>query len=108
VNRPIKQTAGFARAIRRLLKRNPEIRQAVQESLLQLESDAFDARLRTHKLKGELADSWACSVAYDLRIVFDFVDDAGIETIYLSIGQYGYIALGTDPDGNMFGMHSVP
>jgi len=26
----------------------------------------------------------------------------------MSIGQYGYIALGTDPDGNMFGMHSVP
>ena len=47
-------------------------------------------------------------MAYDLRTVFDFVDDAGIETIYLSIGQYGYIALGTDPDGNMFGMHSVP
>lgn len=26
----------------------------------------------------------------------------------MSIGQYGFIALGTDPDGNMFGMHSVP
>ena len=26
----------------------------------------------------------------------------------MSIGQYGFIALATDPDGNMFGMHSVP
>ncbi len=83
MNRPLKQIPDFARAIRRLLKRNPEIRGAVQATLLQLQSDAFDAQLRTYKLKGELADSWACSVAYDLRILFDFVDDAGIETIYL-------------------------
>jgi len=83
VNRPLKQTPGFTRSIRRLLKRNPEIRGAVQETLLQLESDAFDPQLRTHKLKGELAGSWSCSVAYDLRIVFDLIEDAGIETIYL-------------------------
>jgi len=27
----------------------------------------------THRLRGELAGFWACSVAYDCRIVFDFV-----------------------------------
>ncbi len=89
MNRPLKQTPGFARAIRRLVKRNPELREALQETLLLLESDAFDARLRTHKLKGDLADSWASSVAYDLRIVFDLVDDAGTETILLlSVGTH--------------------
>ena len=29
--------------------------------------------LETHKLKGKLLDSWACSIGYDLRIIFDFV-----------------------------------
>ncbi|HDL65321.1 MAG TPA: plasmid stabilization protein [Proteobacteria bacterium] len=31
-------------------------------------------RLETHKLKGKLSGSWACSAGYDLRIVFDFVE----------------------------------
>ncbi len=29
--------------------------------------------LRTHKLKGELSSTWACTVEYDCRIVFEFV-----------------------------------
>lgn len=35
--------------------------------------DAHHPALRTHKLKGRLAKSWACSAGYDLRIVFQFV-----------------------------------
>ena len=31
--------------------------------------------LETHKLKGILAGSWACSAGYDLRIIFDFVKE---------------------------------
>jgi addiction module RelE/StbE family toxin len=89
VNRPLKQTPGFARTLRRLLKRKPEILHSVQETLRLLANDAFDPRLRTHKLKGELAGSLSCSVDYDLRMVFELADDAGIETVYLlSIGTH--------------------
>lgn len=37
------------------------------------------------------------------------VESAGgkIERPKLSIGQYGFIALAIDPDGNMFGLHSM-
>ena len=45
--------------------------------------DAFQAGLKTHKLKGELAGSWACSVGYDLRLIFDFVEHEGAEAILL-------------------------
>ena len=39
-----------------------------------LEEDAFHPSLRTHKLKGRLAEQrWACSEGYDLRILFRFV-----------------------------------
>lgn len=48
-----------------------------------LSEDAFHPQLRTHKLKGPLADSWACSVGYDLRLVFAFVESAGKEAILL-------------------------
>jgi len=40
-----------------------------------LVQDPFTPELETHKLKGKLSGSWACSAGYDLRIVFDFVKD---------------------------------
>lgn len=61
----------------------------MQRTLASLAADAFDPRLWTHKLKGDLADSWACSVAYDLRIVFQFVTHEGAEAILLlAIGTH--------------------
>jgi mRNA-degrading endonuclease YafQ of YafQ-DinJ toxin-antitoxin module len=47
--------------------------------------------LQTHKLKGQLAGSWACTVEYDCRIVFDFVEnpESGDEEIlWLDIGSH--------------------
>jgi mRNA-degrading endonuclease YafQ of YafQ-DinJ toxin-antitoxin module len=43
---------------------------AIRTTLLILGEDAFDPRLGSHKLKGDLAGLWACSAGYDLRIVF--------------------------------------
>jgi mRNA-degrading endonuclease YafQ of YafQ-DinJ toxin-antitoxin module len=48
-----------------------------------LAEDAFDPTLKTHKLKGELAGSWACSASYNLRIVFEFVQHEGAEAVLL-------------------------
>jgi hypothetical protein len=35
--------------------------------------DAFDPRLRTHKLKGELSAYWAYSVNREYRVLFRFL-----------------------------------
>ena len=76
-------TPAFGRAAKRVVKRQPQIAVALQQTLERLAADAYDPRLRTHKLTGALADSWACSVAYDLRIVFEFVTHDGVEAIFL-------------------------
>lgn len=34
--------------------------------------DAFDQRLKTHKLKGKLSDFWAFSIDLRYRIIFKF------------------------------------
>ena len=57
--------------------------QAIGSTLALLEADAFDPRLRTHKLKGKLDGSWACSAGYDLRIIFSFVQQEDAEAILL-------------------------
>ena len=72
-----------------MAKKNPEAAAALQTALESLAADAFHPALKTHKLKGELAGSWACSVGYDLRIVFQFVDHEGAEAILLeTIGTH--------------------
>jgi mRNA interferase YafQ len=48
-----------------------------------LAEDALDPRLKSHKLKGQLAGSWACSVGYDLRIAFQFVKHRSKEAVLL-------------------------
>ena len=54
-----------------------------------LAADAFHPQLKTDKLKGKLAGSWACSAGYDLRVVFQFVKHSGKEAILLeSIGTH--------------------
>ena len=63
----------FVRAFRRIVKKHPTLTKDVEETLGLLMKDPFAPQLETHKLKGELSGSWACSVGYDLRIVFDFV-----------------------------------
>jgi addiction module RelE/StbE family toxin len=48
--------------------------------------DAFDSRLHTHKLKGELEGYWAYSVNYKYRILFRFLKSD--EVIYYDIGMH--------------------
>lgn len=79
----------FERDTRRLLKRNPQFIESVKETLVCLASDPFQDRLKTHKLKGRLKDSWSCSVEYDLRIVFEFVMEENETVILLhTIGSH--------------------
>jgi mRNA-degrading endonuclease YafQ of YafQ-DinJ toxin-antitoxin module len=83
VKRKLLRSSGFIRAARRLVKRNPGTADDLRATLELLSEDAFHPRLRTHKLKGPFADSWACSAGYDLRLVFTFVESEGKEAILL-------------------------
>ncbi len=89
MNRVLLQSPAFVHAARRLVKRHPPAANAIREALRLMTENAFDPRLRTHKLKGNLADCWASSAGYDLRIVFEFVQQGGEEAILLlSIGTH--------------------
>ncbi len=63
----------FVRAFRRTIKKHLTLKQDIEKTLRLLVKDPFNPLLETHKLKGRLSGSWACSVGYDLRIIFDFV-----------------------------------
>ena len=86
---PLLRSTAFVRAARKLVKKNPGIAPDLQKTLDLLSRDLYFPTLRTHKLKGQLANSWACSVTYEIRIVFSFVEFEGQEAILLeTIGTH--------------------
>lgn len=83
MKRVLLKSSAFLRAAKRYLKTHPEAADDLSSALQLLEADAFHPRLKTHKLSGQLKDSWASSAGYDLRIVFKFVTHDGSEAILL-------------------------
>ena len=55
------------------------LRQPVEATVRLLAEDPFHPLLHSHKLKGDLAGVWACTVDFDNRILFEFVDDPASE-----------------------------
>jgi mRNA-degrading endonuclease YafQ of YafQ-DinJ toxin-antitoxin module len=89
MKRALIRSPSFMRAAKRYVKKNPSAAEVIHTALNLLTEDAFDPRLRTHKLKGSLGDCWASSAGYDLRIVFEFISHSGGEAILLlSIGTH--------------------
>lgn len=76
-------TKPFIRSAKWLTRKNPDRATDIQVTLELLREDAFNPKLKTHKLKGNLAGSWACSAGYDLRDIFQFVRHQGAEALLL-------------------------
>ncbi len=83
MKRVLLSSSAFLRAAKKYCKTHPEAADDLKSALQLLEADAFHPRLKTHKLSGQLKDSWASSAGYDLRIVFAFVNHQGAEAILL-------------------------
>jgi mRNA-degrading endonuclease YafQ of YafQ-DinJ toxin-antitoxin module len=71
----------FVRAARRFTGKHPQVTSEIQLTLELLAEDAFHPQLKTHKLKGKFAGSWACSGGYDLRLIFQFVKYNGQDAV---------------------------
>ena len=91
MKRPLLPSTAFVRSARRFTRKHPDLASELRLTLELLAEDAFHPQLKTHKLKGKLAGSWACSGGYDVRIVFQFVKHKGADAILLE-------AVGTHDD----------
>lgn len=71
--------------LRRARKLKPPREELLRAALRRFEADPQDPLLRTHKLKGDLADSWAFSVDDDLRVLFRWDTDV---SFLVSLGSH--------------------
>jgi addiction module RelE/StbE family toxin len=81
----------YKRAYKKVIKHTPNSKQKIISTMKLLEQDPFDQKLKSHKLQGILEDTWACSVAYDLRIIFTFVKNTTndeTEILLIDIGTH--------------------
>ena len=73
----------------RFLRRAKKLREPqatmLRAVLRRFAADPRDPLLRTHKLKGDLADYWAFSVDDDLRVVFRWIGD---EAFLITLGSH--------------------
>ena len=83
MKRRLLPSTAFIRSSRRIARKHPQLAEELRLALELLAEDAFHPQLKTHKLKGKLSSSWACSAGYDLRVVFQFVKHKGDDAILL-------------------------
>jgi len=76
-------TSKFERAYKKL---SEDVQLTAEKKEKIFRKNPHDARLRTHKLKGDLGGFWSFSVNYQIRIIFEFVDN---DTVYFhTVGQH--------------------
>ncbi len=81
----------FRRAYTKHTRKRPELNEKIIDTLKSLMTDPTDPNLKTHKLHGKLVGLLACSVEYDLRIVFDILENPQTkegEILLIDIGTH--------------------
>lgn len=84
-------SSSFVLSLKRKTRRQPGLRDRVEQTLRRLSEDPFHPLLHTHKLTGQLSGTWACNVGYDVQILFEFVQnpESGEEEIFLlTVGSH--------------------
>jgi addiction module RelE/StbE family toxin len=68
----------FKRIYRKKIKKRPDLKSSFWKKLELFVEDPFHSSLRTHKLSGRLNDLWAITIDYEVRLVFEFIDEEHI------------------------------
>ena len=79
-------SSSFKRAFKKKIQGNPKLEARFWERMAIFQNNLFDARLRTHKLSGQLKDLWSFDIEYDLRVVFSFINDK--QALFIDIGTH--------------------
>jgi mRNA-degrading endonuclease YafQ of YafQ-DinJ toxin-antitoxin module len=79
-------TSGFRKTFKRKVRGNKNLEVRFRDRVAIFQTNPFDPRLKTHRLSGQLQDLWSFSVAYDVRVVFSFIDPS--RALFVDIGSH--------------------
>ena len=75
MKRRLEYSPTYLKRPKKIAKKNPQLKVPYTELLNKLTDNPFDPALHTHALTGELKGKYACSLTYELRVVFKLYDD---------------------------------
>jgi len=75
MKREIEYAPAYLKKAKKIAKAHPNIKTLYAETLNRLSEDPFNSLLHTHPLTGDMHGKYACSLTYDLRIVFRLYDN---------------------------------
>ena len=79
-------SSSFKRAFKKRIEGRKPLEEKFWKRLEWFKANPHDARLRTHKLTGELQDHWSFSIEYDVRVVFEFASQN--RAVFQDIGTH--------------------
>lgn len=79
-------SSSFKRAFKRRIKSQGDMEAKFWKTVEIFINDPFDARLKTHKLSGQLKNLWSFRVEYDLRVIFYFLGEN--KAVFVDIGTH--------------------
>lgn len=74
--------------LRKIKKKNPLLLTKIQKQLKIFKNDSRHPSLRTHKLKGNLADTWSISIEGNVRMTYLVKNN---EAIFFKIGDHDVV-----------------
>jgi mRNA-degrading endonuclease YafQ of YafQ-DinJ toxin-antitoxin module len=80
-------TQHFERRARKFLRKHPDLRQALRDTLDDLSQDPFQPKLKLHPLSGNLGGVQAVSLTYSYRVTM-LVRVTEQEIVLLDIGTH--------------------
>ncbi len=78
--------SSFKRAYKKVTEADSNLKPRIARALETFVNEPFHPSLRTHKLSGKLKGLWAFVVAYDCRVVFQFLDEQDV--LLIDIGKH--------------------
>lgn len=75
MKRRLEYSPTYLKKAKKIAKKNPQLKGPYTELLNKLADNPFDPALHTHALTRELKGKYACSLTYELRVVFKLYND---------------------------------
>jgi len=63
------KTSYYSKKEKKFFKKHKDLLKTYEKLLEKLQKNPFDKSLKTHKLKGELKEFYACSLTFEYRII---------------------------------------
>lgn len=76
------------RFLRNYRKLDEQTKAQAEKQVALFRRSPFDTRLDTHRLHGKLSKQWSFSVNNRERVLFEFLNKAQTEVVFLDIGDH--------------------